>query len=282
MTERRGVVVGYDGSRQSEAAVRWAAEAARLRGVPLTVVHAWEMFSAVGPMAIPVADLRAAAEEVVAEGARHARDVAAGVDAHAVLGRGGPTTALIEAAAGAELLVVGSRGRGGFTDLVLGSTGVELAAHGPCPVVVVREHRVEGPVVVGVDGSAAAQEALGLAFTEARLRGADLVALVAWPADADPGPAPLVDAAGLREFAGDRLTRIVAPWREKHPDVAVRTEVVTGPPRQVLLTAAKDAGLLVVGSRGLGGFRGLLLGSVSHALLHHAACPVAVAHAPRD
>ncbi|NKZ05224.1 universal stress protein [Actinomadura latina] len=280
MTDRRGVVVGYDGSEQSEAAVRWAAEEARLRGAPLTVAHAWEMFTAVGPMAIPVADLRTAAEKVAAEGAEHAREVTG--DVHAVLGRGVPATVLMEAAADAELVVVGARGRGGFTDLVLGSTGVALSAHAPCPVVVVREPRSQGPVVVGVDGSAASQEALGLAFTEAHLRGAELAALVAWPPDADPGPAPLMDAEGLREFAGERLARLVQPWREKYPGVAVRTEVVTGPPRQVLLAAAKDAGLLVVGSRGLGGFRGLLLGSVSHALLHHAPCPVAVAHAPRD
>ncbi|MER7547914.1 universal stress protein [Actinomadura sp.] len=280
MTDRRGVVAGYDGSEQSAAAVRWAAEEARLRGVPLTVVHAWEMYAGVGWGAIPVADLRAVAEEVAAEGAEHAREVTG--DVHAVLGRGGPATALIEAARDAELVVVGSRGRGGFTELVLGSTGVELAAHAPSPVTVVREPRAEGPVVVGVDGSAASLEALGLAFTEARLRGAELSAITAWPPDAEPGPVPLVDADGLREFAEGRLAGLVEPWREKYPDVAVRTEVITGPPRQVLLTAAKDARLLVVGSRGLGGFRGLLLGSVSNALLHHAACPVAVAHAPRD
>lgn len=280
MSDRRGVVVGYDGSQQSGVAVRWAAAEARLRGVPLTVVHAWEAFTAVGPMAIPVADLRAAAQEVVAEGAKLAREEAGEV--HAVLGRGGSTTALLEASRGADLVVVGSRGRGGFTGLVLGSTGLELAGHGPCPVVVVREPRAGGPVVVGVDGSAASLEALGLAFAEAALRGAELVAVVAWPADADTGGAPLVDADALREVARERLARLVEPWRERYPGVPVRTEVFIGPPREVLLGAAKDARLLVVGSRGLGGFRGLLLGSVSHALLQHAACPVAVAHAPRD
>ncbi|GAA1879829.1 universal stress protein [Actinomadura bangladeshensis] len=280
MSDRRGVVVGYDGSRQSGAAVRWAAEEARLRGVPLTVVHAWEAFTAVGPMAIPVADLRAAAQEVVAEGAKLAREETGEV--HAVLGRGGSTTALLEASRGADLVVVGSRGRGGFTGLVLGSTGLELAGHGSCPVVVVREPRAGGPVVAGVDGSAASLEALGLAFAEAALRGAELVAVVAWPPGADAGGAPLVDADALREVARERLARLVEPWRERYPDVPVRTEVSIGPPREVLLAAAEDARLLAVGSRGLGGFRGLLLGSVGHALLQHAACPVAVAHAPRD
>ncbi|MEU5990017.1 universal stress protein [Spirillospora sp. NPDC047418] len=279
MSDRRGVVVGYDGSRQSEAAVRWAAEEARLRGVPLTVAHAWEAFTAVGPMAVPVADLRAAAQEIAAEGAKLAREETG--DVHAVLGRGGPTTALLEASRDAELVVVGSRGRGGFAGLVLGSTGLELAGHGPCPVVVVREPRADGPVVVGVDGSAASLEALGLAFAEAGLRGAELLAVVAWPADAGPGGAPLVDAEALREVARERLGRLVEPWRERYPAVPVRTEVFIGPPREVLLAAARDARLLVVGSRGLGGFRGLLLGSVSNALLQHAACPVAVAHAPR-
>ncbi|CNF99122.1 UspA domain-containing protein [Mycobacterium tuberculosis] len=281
MSDRRGVVVGYDGSGHSEAAVRWAAEEARLRGAPLTVVHAWDAFTAVGPMAIPVADLRAAAQEIATEGAKLAREVT-GADAHAALGRGGSTTALLEAASDADLVVVGSRGRGGFTGLVLGSTGLELAEHAPCPVVVVREPRATGPVVVGVDGSAASLEALGLAFAEAALRGAELAAVVAWPSDADTGGAPLVDADALREVARERLAGLVAPWRERYPQVPVRTEVFIGPPREVLLGAAKDARLLVVGSRGLGGFRGLLLGSVSNAVLQHAACPVAVAHAPRD
>jgi nucleotide-binding universal stress UspA family protein len=280
MTDRRGVVVGYDGSEQSEAAVRWAAEAARLRGVPLTVAHAWETFSAVGPRAIPVDDLRTGAELIAQEGARYAREETE--DVRAVLGRGGPTTALLEAAADAELIVVGSRGRGGFSGMVLGSTGVELASHAPCPVVVVRQCASEGPVVVGVDGSAPSLEALGLAFAEARLRGAEVLAVAAWPADADPGPVPLLDADGLREFAAERLARLVAPWREKYPDVPARTEVVTGPPRQVLLEAAAGARLVVAGSRGLGGFRGLMLGSVSHALLYYAPCPVAVVRAPGE
>ncbi|TDC68573.1 universal stress protein [Actinomadura sp. GC306] len=285
MSGERGVVVGYDGSPASEAAVRWAAAAARLRGVPLTVAHAWDVYGAAGPLAIPVGDLVAAAEQVVGEGADHARETAGEV--RAVIGRGGPTPVLLEAAAEAELVVVGTRGRGGFAGLVLGSTAVELASHASAPVVVVRDRPAEetrsgGPVVVGVDGSAASLEALALAFTEADLRGADLVAVTAWPAEPEIGTVPLLDAGSLREFAAERLDRLAEPLRDKYPGVRVRTEVVTGSPREVLLGAAEDARLIVVGSRGHGGFRGLLLGSVSHALLHHADAPVAVAHAPRD
>ncbi|HEY8481814.1 MAG TPA: universal stress protein [Spirillospora sp.] len=279
MSDNRGVVVGYDGSSPSEAAVRWAAVEARLRGVPLTVVHAWDLYAAASPMAIPVSDLRATAESVVSEGAAHAR--AETDDVRTVIGRGGAAGVLMDAAADADLLVVGSRGRGGFAELVLGSTAVELAAHAPVPVVVVRALPARpgagGPVVVGVDGSPASLEAAELAFAEAHLRGTDLVAVVAWPAEVKTGPMPLVDAETLREAARDRLDRLVAPLRDRYPGVRVRTEVLTGPPRQVLLDAAKEAGLLVVGSRGLGGFRGLLLGSVSNALLHHADAPVAVA-----
>ncbi|TDB94011.1 universal stress protein [Actinomadura sp. 7K534] len=284
MSGDRGVVVGYDGSPASEAAVRWAAAEARLRGVPLTVAHAWDLYGAASPMAVPIGDLVAAAEKVVAEGADHAREETGEV--RAVIGRGGATSVLMEAAGGAELIVVGTRGRGGFAGLVLGSTAVELASHASVPVVVVRERHAEGrpdgPVVVGVDGSAASLEAIALAFTEADLRGAELVAVAAWPAEVEIGPAPLLDTGSLREFAAERLDRLVAPLRDKYPGVRVRTEVVTGRPREVLLDAAADARLVVVGSRGRGGFRGLLLGSVSHALLHHADAPVAVAHAPRD
>ncbi|GAA0567074.1 universal stress protein [Actinomadura livida] len=283
MSGDRGVVVGYDGSPAGEAAVRWAAVEARLRGVPLTVAHAWDLYGAAGPMAVPIGDLVAAAEKVVAEGADHAREETGEV--RAVIGRGGATSVLLEAADGAELIVVGTRGRGGFAGLVLGSTAVELASHASVPVVVVRERHAEGrpdgPVVVGVDGSAASLEAIALAFTEADLRGAELVAVAAWPAEVEIGPAPLLDTGSLREFAAERLDRLVAPLRDKYPGVRVRTEVVTGRPREVLLGAAADARLVVVGSRGRGGFRGLLLGSVSHALLHHADAPVAVAHAPR-
>ncbi|WP_030176677.1 universal stress protein [Spirillospora albida] len=281
----RGIVVGYDGSAQSETAVRWAAAEARLRVVPLTVCHAWEVYLAGAPMAVPVADLHGMAQDVLNAGAELARKEADEVQA--VLGRGAAASVLMEAAEDAELVVVGSRGHGGFADLVLGSTTAALAAHAPCPIVATREETGAGrdgfgAVVVGVDGSPASLAALELAFAEAHLHRAAVRAVLAWPAYAEAGTLPLVDIEGLRGLAGERLAALVAPLEERYPGVPVRTDVVTGAPREVLLDAAEGAGLLVVGTRGLGGFRGLLLGSVSHALLHHAPCAVAVAHAGAD
>jgi nucleotide-binding universal stress UspA family protein len=279
MSEQRGIVVGYDGSEASGAAVRWAAVEARLRGVPLTVVHAWEVYvGAPAPMALPVADLKAAAERVLEEGVEHARKEAP--DVRGVLGRGGSATALIDAAREADLVVVGTRGHGGFAELVLGSTAATVASHARCPAVVVRdEPDPDGPVVVGVDGSPASLAALAAGFAEAELRGAEVLAVLAWPDVVEADPAPLVDAGDLRGLAAQRLDDLVEPLQARHPGVPVRTEVVTGRPREVLLGAAADASLLIVGTRGHGGIRGMLLGSVSHAVLHHATCPVAVVHA---
>jgi nucleotide-binding universal stress UspA family protein len=280
----RGVVVGFDGSPKSEKAVLWAAVEARRRAVPLTLCHAWEVYMSAGPMAFPDTDLKLAAEQLLEHGVERAREEWDNVES--VLGRGSASSVLMDAAADAELVVVGSRSHNKFGNLVLGSAAVEMTAHSPCPVVVVREEkqtheRVEsGNVVVGVDGSEASREAVGVGFTEAHLHKTSLVVLLAWPRSVESGVLPLLNADDLRGLAQDRLARLIAPWRDEYPEVKVDARVEIGPPREVLLEASADAGLLVVGSRGLGGFRGLLLGSVSRALLDQAPCPVAVAHAP--
>ncbi|URN03057.1 universal stress protein [Actinomadura madurae] len=202
-----------------------------------------------------------------------------------MLARGQAAARLIEAGDSADLIVLGPRGLGGFVGLVLGSVGAQVAAHAPCPVVIVRGEPVpppeqgDGRVVVGVDGSPASREALAMAFTEADAQGWDVHAVVAWEEVPVREIPPLVDEAGMRDAARAHLARLMIPARELHPEVKVQIDIVPGPPREVLMNAAEEARLLVVGSRGLGGFRGLLLGSVSHALVHHAPCPVAVVHA---
>lgn len=278
-----GVLAGYDGSRGSVRALDWAADEARMRGVPLTVLHTWEPQVRV-PAARPVIDPRSLAQSILNSGIEHARKTAPDLEVRAVLARAPAAARLIEGGGDAELIVLGPRGAGGFAGLVLGSVAAQVAAHASCPVVIVRGDRPQpergaGHVVVGMDGSPASQAALAAAFTEADAHGLPLRAVIAW----DPVPArelpPLVDEAGMRAAAEARLTGLMGPLCERHPGVRAGIEIVTGFPRRVLMDAAAEARLLVVGSRGLGGFRGLLLGSVSHALIHHAPCPVAVVHA---
>ncbi|TDB95511.1 universal stress protein [Actinomadura sp. 7K534] len=282
-----GVAVGYDGSREAIRAVDWAAAEARARGTPLTVVHVWEIYIG-NPVAMPMVDLGEVAQQTLDGGVAHVHKTAPGLEVRGVLGRGQAAAALIDAGRTADLLVLGPRGIGGFAGLVLGSVSAQVVAHASCPVVIVRGDPEpppeDGPgrVVVGVDGSPASRAALAAAFAEAGLHGLSVHAVVAWesvPVDDLP---PLADEAGMRQAAEARLARMMDALRDSHPGVEVRAEVVHGAPREVLTQAADGARLLVVGSRGLGGFRGLMLGSVGQALVQHAPCPVAVVHAPDD
>lgn len=283
------VVVGVDGSASSLAAVGAAAEEARRRGAGLRVVHAFlwpAMHVPLGgsPLGPPEGGLQAMVEKLVAEAVEHAKSVAPDVEvSHAVV-TGEPLTVLEAQSLNAELVVVGSRGMGGFVGLLVGSTAVHLASHGRCPVLVVRETGAsDGPVVVGVDGSPAGAKAIDFAFAEASLRGADLVALHSWTTWNAPAPMPQDEkapyASGPGELgAGEErlLSEALAGQQERYPGVKVRSEVVHGGTREALIEASRTAQLLVVGARGRGGFTGLLLGSVSQAMLHHTHCPVAV------
>ncbi|MFD7695548.1 universal stress protein [Streptomyces sp. NPDC059374] len=281
------VVVGVDGSASSLAAVEAAAREARLRGAALRVVHAFvwpAMHVPTGPSPLGPQDggLRQEVDRLVAEAVERARTAAPGIEVgHAVVS-GEPLATLETESRTAELVVVGSRGMGGFVGLLVGSTAVHLAAHGRCPVLVVREEpRTDGPVILGVDGSTAAEAATDFAFTEAALRGAPLLGLHAWTTWnaplPTPGIGPFAAAPGVLAQDEERLvSEALAGHRGRFPDVAVTTQAVQGPTRETLIEASRSAQLLVVGARGRGGFGGLLLGSVSQAMLHHAHCPVAV------
>ncbi|MGW5641089.1 universal stress protein, partial [Streptomyces sp. NPDC003832] len=227
------------------------------------------------------------ADRLVAEAVERARETAPGVDvSHAVV-TGEPLTVLEAQSREAELVVVGSRGMGGFVGLLVGSTAVHLAAHGQCPVLVVRdEPAVDGPVVVGVDGSEPGERAVEFAFAEAALRKAPLVAVHAWNTWNAPLPPPqhtsepYANPPGTLSGEEERLlSEALAGHRERYPDVVVEHRVVRGRTREVLIEASRSAQLVVVGARGRGGFQGLLLGSVSQALLHHAHSPLAVVRA---
>lgn len=263
------VVVGVDGSPCALEAVAVAAHEARVRGCGLKVVHAfiWPLMHVpLGPSPLGPAEggLRNMADAVVTEAVERARATAPEVElTHAVV-TGEPLTVLEAQSATAVLVVVGSRGLGGFSGLLLGSTAVHLAAHGRCPVLVVRGRpRARGRILVGVDGSAAGDAAVEFAFEEAALRDLGIVALHACRGD-------------LTADGEELLATAVAGGRERFPTVPVTHKVVREGAREALIEASGDAALLVMGCRGRGGFSGLLLGSVSQALLHHAHCPVAV------
>ncbi|QDY80553.1 universal stress protein [Streptomyces qinzhouensis] len=283
------VVVGVDGSASALAAVEIAAREAKLRGVGLQVVHAFiwpSLHVSLGPSPVgpPDGGLRNAAEKLLSEAATRARETEPGVHVTEHLVTGEPLTILEARSREASLVVVGSRGMGGFIGLLVGSTAVHLAAHGRCPVLVVRgDAGGTGPVVVAVDGSARGDAAVEFAFAEASARGVDLVAVHAWNTwtergDDDPGhPQNLVDGIDRMRSAEERLlAESLAGRQDRYPDVTVHHRLVENRIRQALIEATEQAQLIVVGARGRGGFAGLLLGSVSQALLHHGHCPVAV------
>ncbi|WP_432971401.1 universal stress protein [Dactylosporangium sp. CA-233914] len=290
MVAEQGVVVGVDGSPQSLDAVAWAALDASHRGRPLNILYAFMWPSVYAPVAAPVPTpyeqgMQAVAAEIVAEAAARARAAAPGVRLTTAMQVEPAASALLRAAEHAGTVVVGSRGRGGFAGLLLGSVGVQLAAHAACPVVIVR--RAERPagaeagrVVIGIDGSHDAERALRFAFEQASSRGTGLTAVLAyhWPKSNGPGDMLPVafDPGALREDERRTLAEATCGWIEKYPDVDFRSTVVKGRPAAVLIALSAGAELLVVGSRGRGGFAGLMLGSVSQAAIHHAACPVAI------
>jgi nucleotide-binding universal stress UspA family protein len=197
--------------------------------------------------------------------------------------RDGYAVPVLHHARQAPLVVLGDRGLGGFSGLIVGSVAVQVAAHAACPVLVARgSAHLDGPVVVGVDGSEVSDHAVGFAFEEASLRRASLRAVLAWRYPVSTGPGdmlPLVyDSAELAAEEELALAEATAGWSERYPDVDVIRHLDRGRPSKVLVQESAGAQLVVVGARGRGGFTGLLLGSVSHAVLHHAQCPVAVVH----
>ena len=289
------VVVGVDGSASSLAAVEAAAREARWRGAGLRLVHAfiWPAMHVPldpSPLGPPEGGLRNMVERLLAEAEESARAVAPEVAVTRAVVTGEPLTVLEAQSRAAQLVVVGSRGMGGFVGLMVGSTAVHLAAHGRCPVLVVREQgQRTGPIVVGVDGSSDGAGAVDFAFAEAALRGVDMVALHAWttwnasmPAPRDAA-APYANEPGALAAQEERLlSEVIAGHQETYPGVSVKREVVHGGTREALIEASRTAQLLVVGARGRGGFAGLLLGSVRQAMLHHAHCPVAVVRRSED
>jgi nucleotide-binding universal stress UspA family protein len=282
MTE---IIVGVDPSVDAAAALRWAVREGRWREAEVRAVLVWDLLGQ--PHAATDAGFdpgydQAAAEAVLAEAVTDALgEAAAGEVARtAVCDR--PAYGLLEQAAKADLLVVGGRGRGGFTGLLLGSVSGQLLQYAPCPVAVVRasaeDHASDEPgrVVVGIDGSATSRRALRWAFEAARHRGTDLEVLHAWHRPVvESGAAEQAARKVVDEAVAEALTDATIDARAAQ-EVEVRRVVVSGSPAAALLQAALGADLLVLGARGRGGFKRLLLGSVSQQVTQHVTCPVVV------
>ncbi|WP_062436696.1 universal stress protein [Herbidospora daliensis] len=275
------IVVGVDGLRPGVLAVEWAAEEAVIRGIPLqivSVVPAWCLRSDLtGAIAQVGAWMSMGGEAALTEAATAARRVAEKVTVETSLLGGDPRQKLIEISGEADLLVVGDSGMGALRGILIGSVALGVAGHAGCDVVVVRASATTPlpEMVVGVDGSAAQSAVLDFAFREAAARNAGLRAVLAW------NWRDVVGTGEPEEDGRRALAEALAGRRELFPDVQVSTEVVEGHPVDVLRHAADRAGLLVVGSRGHGALAGMVLGSVSQALLHVAPCPVAVVRTGR-
>jgi nucleotide-binding universal stress UspA family protein len=288
------VVVGYDGSPSASAAVDWAAAAAAQSHTGVRVLTAVDYSSVPVWPGASTEYLRDVALErataVADEGVTRALSVGPGVQASSFPATGGAAGALVEASRQASLLVLGRAEHGAFTSALLGARSLTVIAHAVCPVVLVPTGPAlppgpGRPVVVGVDGSLAAASAVTFAADLAATWKAPLTVISVWQVPAnetwaraywDAAPRDTGLHGAKRERAEQVVAEAVGMVQASHPDLDVAGQAVEGRAGQALAAASADAGIVVVGSRGHGGFTGMLLGSVSHAVLHAARGPVAV------
>ncbi|GAA2245984.1 universal stress protein [Streptomyces indiaensis] len=295
----RNVTVGLDGSPESRAAAEWAAREAKLRGLPLRLVHVWEPVPE--PMAqAPLLGAETQAhwsERIPREAAEALRLRHPGVQVEAEQIPGRPMDALAKTSEDAELLVLGSRGLSGVGGFLVGSVGMSVIAHTDTPVVLVRageqaadEHEKDPaglpsaatpyrPVVLGLDTGHPDDTVIAFAFEEAARRDTALRVVHSWnlpPYFAYGLPVDLELNTELGRQEAAALTAVLRPWRQKYPDVRVVEESRSGSPANHVIDASREASLVVVGRRVRRSPFGVHIGPVTHAVLHHAAAPVAV------
>lgn len=284
------VVIGVDGSAASNRALAWAVADATRRSRPVHLLCAREAYIGAAHLDSSVAwtdpslDALDSSLTVVEEARDYIRSVSPDLQVTFSRPWGRPAQHLVIASHDAEMVVVGNRGHGRLASVVLGTVSLQTAAHARCPVIVVREGQPEHPtgslkITVGVDGSSDASEAVQFAMRTAGPGGhVDLV--LAWWLEVVDGMVVTTPESAQWETVVQRhratIERSLSRAREDHSAVSVATHIERGRTEEVLLNAVRDADLLVVGSRGRGGFAGLLLGSVSQHMLAAAPCPVAV------
>jgi nucleotide-binding universal stress UspA family protein len=288
------VVVGIDGSPSSRAAADVAAQEAAIRRVPLHLVCAYSVYAedvlpeSVGLVPMLPGSMDTPVPPHHGKAYAHASEVLSGIVddlqavyptleivSHAAIGQ--PAPVLIAESHRADMVVVGTRGHGGFAELLVGSVATQVATHAACPVVVVRgAAHPTGPVIAGVDTSRQAETVLGFAFAEADWHGRSLRVIHTW--------SPVVNEATYKDTVRQQeeleLAEALAGWGERYPHISAERILVEADAVTALVEASEQASLVVVGSRGRGRFTSLLLGSVSYAVTHHAHCPVAIVRVP--
>lgn len=287
---RPGVLVAIDGSDNAQTALAWAAAEAQLREVPLTIVHCYHWPSsglgAMEAVGFLMEALAAESADVLDRAAATVAGWASEIEVRTESVMGSPVPALVERSRDEQLVVVGSRGLGGFAGMMLGSVSTGVLAHALCPIVVVRsdrQPRQDDPVVVGIDGSEASTAALTEAMAFAQRRGCRVVVVHAWlgPEQALTGRRRAQAAeSDYDEAWGDAVAAAVddqlRPVRKHFPEVPVEIAISRGRATQALLHQAQGAQLLVLGTRGRGEIKSVILGSTSRAMAQHSPCPVMV------
>lgn len=291
-----GIVVGVDGSPASTVAVQWAARDAELRKVPLTLVHVVRATAGTWletPL-LPewMRGQRERGRQVIDDALKIVDESCqrGPAQVHCEMPSANAVPALVDLSKNADLVVVGRHGTGTLRGRHMGSVTSGLVYHAHCPVAVIHDEAspnadvAQSPVLVGIDGSPESELATAIAFDEASRRKVGLVALHAW-SDVSvfdsiydlPGPR----WPELKSIEDEALAERLAGWGERYPDVSVRRLVVREEPALPLVDQSQWAQLVVVGSHGRGGFAGMLLGSISAAVVMLARVPVIVARQPR-
>lgn len=276
------IVVGVDGSAPSKVALAWGIEQAARTGAQVQAVIAWYWF----PMPIqPIqdADFKGLAEDLLTEAIRETVKCPPDVKIDSAVTLGDPSRVLLEASHGADMLVVGNRGKGGLREALLGSVSQYCVQHATCPVAVLREashlHDHERRIVVGVDGSRSSKAALRWAIRQASITDMDVEAIAAWTIPTYYGYSLFADGVQADDIAGPARRMIIKTIDEvggADAEGKITSAVIHGDAAQVLVDASARAALLVLGNRGHSVLAEALLGSVSQRCVHHATCPVVI------